>query len=138
MQWIYKHSTLFFYTNALVLLLIILFLIIGTNQLGNFNLHNWDMLKFLWLPTLIYCVIDLVFMSLCLMKRYFVFPLILLHALTDLNHAIANLLQVLKQGFIYPIDNIWGIIAIIGFILAATGTLMWFKNIRYYGKKWWH
>ena len=137
MKWTNKHSTIFFYVNALVLFLIVMFLIIGTNQFGHFNLHNWKMLQFLWIPTSIYCFIDAVFIVLCLMKKYCVFPLICLHALTDINNALENIHQLLKHGFVYPVDNTWGILATIGFILAIIGTILWYRNIRYHGQKWW-
>ena len=148
MKWLNKPSTLFFHVNALVLFLIVLFVIIGVHQLGHFNLQNWKMFKFLWIPTLTYCFIDTIFIVLCLMKKHCVFPLICLHALTDINNALENVIKLFERGLSHAIDTTWGafsiiadiwaILATIGFILAITGTILWYRNIRYHGQKWWH
>lgn len=138
-----KHKVIFF--NVIISLLV-LHLILGIYSMIHYALpkssvfewttYQWNMVKFLWEPFLTGLIINIIILIL-LIKRFFIgFLFLFLISLYGLPSDITNLYQILTEGFVYILPNLFGILGLLEFVFAILGSIMWFKNIRYYGKKW--
>ena len=138
MIWLEKHINLFFKINGIFMLLIVVFgiwtiLLLGGiphNSPFTWTSYQWNMINFLWTPTVIYSAIYILFSILCFMRKYFIFPIILLFLITSPNSAIENLSQIMTYGFLSPARNISGIVGALEFIFAIFGTILWIRKIR--------
>jgi len=138
MTWLEKHINLFFKINGILMLFIAVFAIwvilwtfgIPNNGPSTWTPYQWNMIDFLWKPTVIYSVIYFLLAILCFMRKYFVFPAIVLVLGSCLNTSIGNISQIFQYGFVYPVYNIMGIFEILHFTLAIIGTILWIRKIR--------
>ena len=96
----------------------------------NWTNYQWSMIRFLWGPTVIQIILSLLLIILCIVKKYFVFPIIFAMSFYTLNIGLTNIGEVFKYGLIYPVYNISGLIYFIQFILALLGTILWIRKLK--------
>jgi hypothetical protein len=141
MIWLEKHIIGFFRFTGIFLILVTIFYTWGIIFLGGiphglpsvWTPYQWDMLKFLWIPTLWYLIIYLLLAALCFMKKYFAFPVSIVamwYGFGGMSTPMLNLVLIVRDGFIYPVANLLGIIALITFVLSLIGTLLWINRLK--------
>jgi hypothetical protein len=139
-----KNFSIFFKFSSILLLLIIIFSFVSIYQLTglpntlpwNWSEQQWHVIKFLWLPTLIYNIIYLVIIGFLLRKKYFVFPLILIMCIFS-KSLITGIEYIFHYGFIYFVDSILIILWVLMSITSVIGSIAWYRNIKYNKGKFW-
>lgn len=136
MNWLEKHIDVFFRFNGFLLIIDIVIGIWATLQLGfpsndpwSWTAYQWNMIGFLWKPALIDLMLSLILSMLCFMKKYFVFPIILICSIYTLKGGMITINEIMKYGFVYPIANLSCLIGIMEFISATFGTIIWVRKI---------
>jgi hypothetical protein len=138
MRWLEKHIDLFFKVNGILMLVTIIFGIfailwtfgVPDNSPTTWTSYQWHMIDFLWKPAIINSLIGILFAILCVMRRYFVFALILLfNSHHFIDGCMWNIAQIIKYGFIYPVNNLQGLLMTLQFILAIIGIILWIRKI---------
>lgn len=137
MRWIEQYSNSFFKLNGFLWLIFIGITIwtgystIGwpNNSIDTWRPDQWNAVKTFWVPLITSCFIYLLISVLCFMRKYPVFPIMLLLLTPSLHSALFNLHQVLDKGLIFPGPNIGGILGILLFILSLAGTTLWIRRL---------
>jgi len=137
MNWLEKHVKGFFLINGILLIVSLILGVWATLQFGMPNSNpirwtssQWNMIDFLWGPILADIIISLLLAAFCFLKKYIIFPVIFIYSVYGLKIGIINMNEIIRYGFIYPIDNLSGIIIIIEFILALLGTILWIRKLK--------
>lgn len=122
--------------TGFVLILDLTFEIISFLQMVPFNNLRYFLSNYqsIWITALLDIFFCFILVVLCFFKKYFVFPILLICSIYTLNGIILNLNEVLHYGFIYPIDNLTGIIGIPELILSLFGTFYWFNQLNKFRK----
>lgn len=136
MTWLEKHINAFFRVNGVLLFAGIVMGIWATLQLGvphnspsTWTPYQWNMIDFLWKPVIFDLILSLSLAALCFMKKYFVFPIILICSIYTLKGGVMTIDEIIRYGFIYPVAFLSCLIGVAEFILGILGTMLWIRKI---------
>ncbi len=136
MKWLEKHINGFFYLNGILVIASQVFGIWAILQLGiphnsptTWTPYQWHMVNFLWKPAIIDTIFCLILAILCFMKKYFVFPIILLFSILTIKGGVVTIEEIIQYGFVYPVANISCLIGIAELITGALGTILWIRRL---------
>jgi hypothetical protein len=94
--------------------------------------------SFFTVPLLQSIILSIILAVLSLYEKFIVFPITLLSYLLTGFFSLTELIQIFQKSWFFPISNLSSGASLIIIIISIFGTILWYRNIRHYGKKWWH